>query len=135
MRNNIMALPGTPGDPSASSFEQDYTAAKCLKCGLCLEACPKHTCLSNLFSVQNITEYTFLFVQSAGRVIPEAFARIPPDDSLCLLLPIRKKRLHPVFHILLEVAVEKLVIIDVIGSGGKYCKLCGIGFNIKPRNL
>ncbi len=24
-------------------FEQDYTAAKCLKCGLCIEVCPQYT--------------------------------------------------------------------------------------------
>ncbi len=29
--------------PEDKDFEQDYTSAKCLKCGLCIEVCPRYT--------------------------------------------------------------------------------------------
>ena len=39
--NNVFIGEYTPSEDG--NFHQDYTAAKCLKCGLCLEVCPKYT--------------------------------------------------------------------------------------------
>lgn len=38
-----------PSDNKNKEFEHQYTASKCLKCGLCLEVCPNYTNGENFF--------------------------------------------------------------------------------------
>ena len=41
--------PSDPGSRKKREFDHQYTAAKCLKCGLCLEVCPNYVNGDNFF--------------------------------------------------------------------------------------
>ncbi|HJC23584.1 MAG TPA: 4Fe-4S dicluster domain-containing protein [Candidatus Eisenbergiella merdavium] len=49
------------------SFPQLYSVAKCLKCGLCLEACPNYIRGENFFGALFANEMYLLSLQSADR--------------------------------------------------------------------
>ena len=42
-QKTAMMYLGTRAKPDKKEFAQQYSAAKCLKCGLCLEVCPNYT--------------------------------------------------------------------------------------------
>lgn len=59
------------------SFEQQYEAAKCLKCGLCLEVCPNYTSGQNFFGAVFANDCYLVFARNRekSRDIKKVYAR------------------------------------------------------------
>lgn len=62
---------GTRAEPSDKYFPQQYSAAKCLKCGLCLEVCPNYVNASpNFFGAFFANDAFLLHSSTADRKTP-----------------------------------------------------------------
>lgn len=58
---------GEYGGPDPKEHARQYSAAKCLKCGLCLEVCPNYTRGEKFFGGLFANEAYLLYTQSADR--------------------------------------------------------------------
>lgn len=57
---------GTRAKSPEKSFSHQYSAAKCLKCGLCLEVCPNYVKFSNRFFGAFLANDAFLLYSSSA---------------------------------------------------------------------